>query len=232
MFISIFLASCLLPCAVLGSEPCNDTVFAGVAQDTVEVFHKGAFYNCCAVMDFALELTDTTIDIVETETFPTGPCYCMCCFDLSVTVGGVPPGIYWVRVYNHDRSVLYGRTQVVVGAQPSGQTEILEFWQSDCYTMVPGNEREVPPVLFLLGEPVPNPTEGETRLFYQHDGQRSVSVQIYDPSGRIVTQLVKGDQPAGRYSLLWSGERLPSGVYFIRLSAGSSTAVRKLVIAR
>jgi hypothetical protein len=183
-------------------------------------------------MDFEFELGDTTIDIVETETFPAGPCYCMCCFDLFVSVGGVPPGVYWVRVYNEDKSVLYGKVRVVVGADPFGQPRISQFWQSDCYTLVPGKEREAPPILFLLGEPVPNPTAGETRLFYQHDGRGSVSIEIYDSSGRVVTQITQGDQPAGRYSLLWSGENMPSGVYFVRLSAGSSTGVRKLVIAR
>lgn len=214
------------------SEPCTDSIYANAVQDTVNVFHDGAFYNCCGVIEFDFEIGDTTIDVVETETFPKGPCYCDCCFDLRVSIGGVPAGVYWVQVWNADKSVLYGKVRVVVGAAPSGLPEISEFWQSDCYTVVPGKEREAPPITFLLNDPVPNPTEGQTRFFYQLEKQESVSIEIYDYSGRAVTELARGEQPAGRYTLLWDGGSLPSGVYFLRLSAGQSAAVRKLVIAR
>lgn len=214
------------------TEPCTDSVYANVVLDTVNVFHDGAFYNCCGVIEFDFQIGDTTIDVVETETFPEGPCYCDCCFDLRVSIGGVPPGAYWIHVWNVDKSVLYGKVRVLVGAAPSGPLGIAEFWQSDCYTVVPGKEREVPSITFLLSDPVPNPTAGQTRFFYQLEKQEPVSIEIYDYSGRVVTELSRGEEPAGRYTLLWDGGNLPSGVYFLRLSAGPSAAVRKLVIAK
>ena len=229
---SLSLALCLLPSLALGTEPCIDTVFAEVIHDTVEVYHEGAFYNCCAVMDFSLQMGDTTVDIVETETFPTGPCHCMCCFDLHLSIGGLLPGAYWVSVWNEDKSVLYGKIRVVVGAHSSGQPEISEFWQSDCYTQVPGSQRDLPPTVFMLAEPVPNPTEGPVRLHYQLAKQGPVSIQVFDSSGRAVSELVDAEQQSGRHSIRWDAKRFPSGVYFIRLAAGPKTAIRKLVIAR
>jgi hypothetical protein len=214
------------------TEPCTDSVFADVVEDTVDVFHNGAFYNCCAVIDFDFEIGDTTIDIVETEIFPQGPCYCMCCFDLRVSISGVPAGVYWIQVWNEDKTVLYGRVRVIVGAVPSGPAGVSGFWQSDCLTLAPGGEGDVPAPRFFLGDLIPNPTAGEVRLSYQLERRESVSIEIYDSSGRALAEVAHGGQPAGRHSLLWNGERLPSGVYFVRLSAGESAAVRKLVIAR
>lgn len=237
---STFLAAlvfCALAASAYSSEPCTDTIYASVFEDTVHIFHDGSFYNCCAVIAFDFEIGDTTIDIVETETFPQGPCHCMCCFDLSVSIGGVPPGIYWVCVWNEDKSVLYGKVKVVVGAVPSGPPKISRVWQSDCNTLVPGTAHEGSPRRFALDEPVPNPTIGQTRLFYQLDKGGTVSIRIYDSSGRLTSVLVEGDQRAGRHSMLWNGHardggRLPSGVYFIRLSSVSNVALRKLLIAR
>ncbi|TET47509.1 T9SS type A sorting domain-containing protein [candidate division TA06 bacterium] len=233
----ISLIVCVSAGAVYSNEPCTDTIYAKVIDDTVKVFHDGAFYNCCAVIDFEFEIGDTFIDIVETETFPKGPCYCMCCLDLSLSISNVPPGVYWVYVWNEDKSVLYGKTRVVVGGLGSGPVGICNVWQSDCYTLAPGTVHDGLPCTFTLDEPAPNPTMGHTCLFYQLDKPGTVSIKVYDSSGRMASLVAERDQPAGRYSLQWDGrrgdgERLPSGIYFVRLSLGSNVAVRKLLIAR
>lgn len=233
----ISLIVCVSAGAVYSNEPCTDTIYAKVIDDTVMVFHDGAFYNCCAVIAFEFEIGDTFIDIVETETFPKGPCYCMCCFDLSLSISNVPPGFYWICVWNEDESVLYGKVRVVVGGAEPGPAEICSLWQSDCYTLAPGTVHSDSPRRLALDEPAPNPTKGHTRLFYQLAEPGAVSIKVYDSSGRMASLVAERDQPAGRYSLQWDGrrgdgERLPSGIYFVRLSLGSNVAVRKLLIAR
>lgn len=231
----VLVSACLLAGSVCSQEPCTDTIYATVFEDTVNVFHDGAFYNCCAEIASDFEIGDTTIDILEAETFPKGPCDCTCCFDLSLSISNVPSGVYWVHVWNEGKSELYGKVRVVVGAPPSGPAEISKIWQSDCLPLVEGTLPDIPPRAFGLDEPMPNPAIGRARIFYQLDEPGTVSVKVYDLLGRVASVLVEGDQPAGRHSLSWDGRstngaRLPSGIYFIRLSSGSNAAVRKLII--
>ncbi len=64
-------------------------------------------------------------------------------------------------------------------------------------------------------------------------------VEIDDPEllGELVQELVNGKQPAGFYNLTWNGtgmngQRLTSGIYFYRLSAGNYKNMKKLVLAQ
>jgi hypothetical protein len=55
--------------------------------------------------------------------------------------------------------------------------------------------------------------------------------------GRRVRSLYDGPAATGRHSLGWdgrddTGRRLPSGVYFARLSLGDETRTRRLVLTR
>lgn len=116
-------------------EPCTDSVFAETLGDTLMVYHTGAFYNCCAIVEFTLQEEDTIINIIETETFgPEGPCYCMCCFDLSVGIVGLPPDDYLVRVWNEDQTVLHGEVQITIPGRKASPT-IGEVVQSECVNL-------------------------------------------------------------------------------------------------
>ena len=119
------------PC--IAEDTCEDSVFAVVRGDTVVVHHTGAFYNCCAVVEYTFQIDESLIDIMEEETLPMGPCDCMCCFDLSVDLTGLNSGTYLIRVWNFDRSVLYGQVWVTVGGLGSDSV-IARVFQSDCYS--------------------------------------------------------------------------------------------------
>ena len=62
-----------------------------------------------------------------------------------------------------------------------------------------------------------------------------VHLCVYDVAGRLVRRLASGPQSAGRQSVGWdargeSGMRVPAGVYFVRMDAGSFTATRKAIV--
>ena len=59
-----------------------------------------------------------------------------------------------------------------------------------------------------------------------------VKLAVYDVLGREVAVLASGRYPAGRYSFTFGGASLPSSVYFYRLTAGSFSAVRKMLLVR
>jgi hypothetical protein len=55
---------------------------------------------------------------------------------------------------------------------------------------------------------------------------------IYDVLGHEVAVLVNGVQQPGSYEVEFKATGLASGVYFARLTSGSQSAVRKLVLSK
>lgn len=90
------------------------------------------------------------------------------------------------------------------------------------------------PGTFTLMQNYPNPFNPSTVIGYQLAVNSFVSLKVYDILGREVKTLVNKEQPAGSYEveLTISDEPLTSGVYFYRLTAGSYTATKKMILIR
>jgi hypothetical protein len=88
---------------------------------------------------------------------------------------------------------------------------------------------------FTLCQSKPNPFRDRTVISYSVPRALDVSIGVYDLSGRLVTTLVNGRQPAGRHTVTWNrtdgtGNRVASGVYFYKLTSGNYRTTRKLVV--
>jgi len=55
---------------------------------------------------------------------------------------------------------------------------------------------------------------------------------IYDLLGREVTMLVNQNLKPGTYEVAFNASNYPSGVYFYRLTAGSYTDTKKMVLLK
>lgn len=93
------------------------------------------------------------------------------------------------------------------------------------------------PAASYLAPAEPNPFNPKTTLRYGLAAESRVELRIYDVRGTLVRTLVDTSQPAGHYALAWNGmsdggREAPGGVYFARLSAGATTRVSKLVLAK
>lgn len=88
----------------------------------------------------------------------------------------------------------------------------------------------------------PNPFNPETWIAYELAADVNVSIQIYDVTGRLVRTLDLGQRAAGYYvdrvkAAYWdgrndTGERVASGVYLYRLTAGNYAAMRRMLILK
>jgi len=88
------------------------------------------------------------------------------------------------------------------------------------------------PQVFSLSPLHPNPMSRFTCVEYGIPEKSQVSITIYDLTGREVDKLCSSTQEPGFYRKVWDGSLLPSGVYFLRVDAGSFTATRKLLLLR
>jgi hypothetical protein len=83
----------------------------------------------------------------------------------------------------------------------------------------------------------PNPFSYTTRVSYSLDGDALVDVRVFDVLGRQVAVLDQGARSAGSHGLSWDGrdargEDVATGVYFVRLTAGSRSFERKVTVIR
>jgi hypothetical protein len=92
------------------------------------------------------------------------------------------------------------------------------------------------PVVRLLPNQ-PNPFNPATLLRFVTVKNSRVRLDIHDQRGRRVARVLDEVLAAGEHQLRWdardaAGRSLASGVYVVRLAAGSDVSVRKIVLAQ
>jgi hypothetical protein len=83
----------------------------------------------------------------------------------------------------------------------------------------------------------PNPFSGKTALRIDLPEAQVVRAQVYDQTGRLLRTLTDAVLPSGHHQIVWNGtdaggRRLASGVYLVRVIAGSEIMRRSVVLIR
>jgi hypothetical protein len=88
-----------------------------------------------------------------------------------------------------------------------------------------------------LAQNYPNPFNPTTNIKFYVKARGYVDLDIYNILGRRVKTLVSGDLSAGWHEVVWdgsdsTGDRVASGVYFYRMSAGEFAETRKMLLLK
>jgi photosystem II stability/assembly factor-like uncharacterized protein len=75
------------------------------------------------------------------------------------------------------------------------------------------------PYTFYLSQNYPNPFNPGSSITYSVPDISSVEIKVYNLLGEEINTIYKGIKSPGSYTIRFSGNNLPSGVYFYRLSA-------------
>jgi len=102
--------------------------------------------------------------------------------------------------------------------------------------MVTGVGDDNAPAL-VVGSPRPSPTSGRTEVSLSLPAPMAVLAVVYDAQGRLARRLESGMLGAGPHLLRWDGTlegggQAASGVYWIRVAAGTLDKRVKLVVVR
>ncbi len=91
--------------------------------------------------------------------------------------------------------------------------------------------------LVRLEQNRPNPLSPTTTIHFELAQSASVTLDVYDASGRHIRGLEGGALSAGPHDVVWDGKgldgrRVSSGQYYYRLQAGDFVGVRSMLILR
>jgi len=89
------------------------------------------------------------------------------------------------------------------------------------------------PIVELPGVAVtPNPFNPTTRISYTVPREGLVDVAIYDVAGRRVQVLAAGWRSAGEYTVTFTGDRMASGVYFVRFATAGHVSTTRAILLK
>ncbi len=122
-----------------------------------------------------------------------------------------------------------------------GNTESFGVGGYDVYLIktksVSGVENENTRNNFSISKCIPNPFFSKTNVEYILPKSTDVKIAIYNYLGQVVREIANERKNKGKYSIEWDGKdnkknKLPSGVYILRIETGENTASHKLLLIR
>jgi hypothetical protein len=130
--------------------------------------------------------------------------------------------------------------QFRVGDIESGSTNYgVAMYDDFIITQTPAGVRhgENLPAAYGLGQNRPNPFRAATAIVLDLPEPGFVDLRVYDAGGRLVKTLLNQMHPAGSYSVTWTaedetGNKVGPGIYFIRMEAGESSDIKKMILLR
>ncbi len=115
----------------------------------------------------------------------------------------------------------------------AGETSWVNGSFSTSLTAVNLDDDEVVlPDRILLHPAYPNPFNPATNMRFELPEGQHVDIGLYDVLGRRLTTVLSGYRSAGQHSIAINGRSLATGMYFVRLSAGRTSLVQRVMLIK
>lgn len=88
------------------------------------------------------------------------------------------------------------------------------------------------PESFEIIQNFPNPFSRMSMFTYRVQSERFILLEVYNAIGQRVAVLADHIHPAGEYQVLFDGNELPSGIYFLMMRHSGGYSVKKILILR
>ncbi|RCK73625.1 MAG: 5'-Nucleotidase domain protein [Ignavibacteriae bacterium] len=140
-------------------------------------------------------------------------------------------------IFTGEHGKTYGFFSIAMDT--AGNVEQAKLTAETFTTVLSAPDEASVPYQFNLSQNYPNPFNPITNIKYTIPEASNVKLTIYDILGREVAVLVDEFQTTGNKQLAWDASNYPSGIYFYRLVAISTsksknkyTAVKKLLLIK
>ncbi|MFA7362059.1 MAG: YCF48-related protein [Candidatus Kapaibacterium sp.] len=94
------------------------------------------------------------------------------------------------------------------------------------------NVTSLVPDKFKLHQNYPNPFNPITRIKFDLPKSSNVKIVLYDNVGRELKTILNEYRNAGTYEINFDGSRLSTGVYYYRLTSGSISETKKMILTK
>ncbi|NUN71146.1 MAG: T9SS type A sorting domain-containing protein, partial [Bacteroidetes bacterium] len=88
------------------------------------------------------------------------------------------------------------------------------------------------PSAFMVHQNYPNPFNPETAIAFELPARAAVTVEVFTLLGNSVALLQNGMMNAGVHTVRWNADSRPSGIYFYRVTAGSTTITKRMMLLK
>ena len=93
------------------------------------------------------------------------------------------------------------------------------------------------PESFQLTNTFPNPFRENTTISFSLSKPDFINLSIFDVTGREVKNMITGNVNAGEHKISWDGlnsygSKLPSGIYYYRISTSGFTKTKKMILLK
>ena len=105
-------------------------------------------------------------------------------------------------------------------------------WTFDVSALVGVNPVAGVPKEFKLEHNYPNPFNPSTKIKFDIPKSSFVNLTVYNALGEKITSVVNKELKEGKYEAEWNASSYSSGVYFYKLTAGSYSATRKMILLK
>jgi hypothetical protein len=78
----------------------------------------------------------------------------------------------------------------------------------------------------------PNPFNPSTTVRFELASRERITLSVYDTLGREIARLADGILPAGIHSYRYNGERMMSGIYYVKLTTSKTTESIRVVFLK
>ena len=85
---------------------------------------------------------------------------------------------------------------------------------------------------FSLSQNYPNPFNPSTQISFSIPENSNVVLKVYDVSGKEIATLVNETKSSGNYHVVFDASKYASGIYFYKITAGSFTDTRKMILLK
>jgi len=116
--------------------------------------------------------------------------------------------------------------EVLWAAKGAGDSDEIEGAEK-----ISSNESQ-PVEINILKQNFPNPFNPSTTLDYRLSTAGNIKIEVYSPSGQLITTLIDSYQSAGSHSVVWDASGQAAGVYICKLISGNSSITQKMTLMK
>lgn len=213
----------------------RDSIKVTYSGDTVTVWDMAACGYCSSTFVSSVAVSGDTVTILQTDT-DTLVSTCTCLFNICTSIAGLAPGSYTVAIYRyftHFSEKDSIKTFTLQNTTTAAAAVSCTSYQSVCLYDDVQRESGTSPTTFALKQSFPNPFNPTTTIQYSVGKTEEVNITVYDVLGRFVQTLAGGLHSPGLYTVSFSpGPGASSGTYFCRMTAGSFSQTRAMILVR